>query len=129
MVQTANSTQAASLLKTRPDLKIYLRPFVSRKGTQRHCDHLGKLQPLRCNPRERKIECYEVALFLEATFSQLTIHGYWEIDGTSSEGLTWTPIVRRETFELLVQCPPGKRVTFVLSLHSRLFFYCLRLLR
>lgn len=129
MVQTANSTQAASLLTNRPDLEMFLRPFVRRKSTQRHCDHLGKLQPLRCNPRERKIECYEVALFLEVVFSELATHGYWEVDGSSSEGLAWTPIVCCETFELLVQCPPGKRITFVLELYPPLSFHCLRLLR
>lgn len=122
MVQTANSTQAASLLNTRPDLEMFLRPFVSRKGTQRHCDHLGKLQPLQCNPRERKIECYEVALFLKAFFSELTTHGYWEVDGLSSEGLAWTPIVCCETFELLVQCPPGKHITSVLDIYPHLSF-------
>lgn len=122
MVQIADGTQAAHCLNTRPDLKIYLRPFVLRKGTQRHCDHLEKLKPVQCNPRERKIECYEVALFLQALFSGPTTYGYWEVDGRLVDDLTWTPIVCCETFELLVQCPPGKRITFVLSPDLRLPF-------
>jgi hypothetical protein len=54
-----------------------------------------------------------MALFLEVAFSENTIHGYWVVDGGSSDELTWTTIVCGETFELLVQCPPGKRITFV----------------
>lgn len=115
MVQIADSTQAAHCLNTRPDLDIFLRPFVPRNGTQRHCDHLEKLQPIQCNPRERKIECYEVGLFLEAAVSEVATYGYWEVDGRTCAGPTWTPIVRCETFELLVECPPGKRITFVLN--------------
>lgn len=120
MVQTANSLQATTLLNTRPDLKTYLRPFVSRRGTQRHCDHLEKLQPVKHNPNERRIECFEVALFLDATFSEKITHGVWEVDALSSDAPIWTTIVRCETFELLVQCPPGKRITFVLTLDLQL---------
>lgn len=115
MVQIADSTQAAHRLNTRPDLDIFLRPFVPRNGTQRHCDHLERLQTVQCGPRERRIECYEVALFLEAACSEVATFGYWEVDGRSSAGPTWTPIVCCETFELLVECPPGKRITFVLN--------------
>lgn len=116
MAQTAEGTEASSHLNAPPDPDMFLRPIVFRKSTQRHCDHLEKLWPVRCNPRERKIECYDVVLFLEAAFTANTLHGYWEVDGRTSKGLTWTPIVCCETFELLVQCPPGKRITFVLNL-------------
>lgn len=128
MVQTANSLQATTLLNNRPDLKTYLRPFVSRRGTQRHCDHLEKLLPAKCNPNERKIECFEVALFLVATFSEKITHGFWEVDALSLDAPIWTPIVRCETFELLVQCPPGKRITFVLTfdLHLPCFSFQLQ---
>lgn len=100
---------------------MFLRHIVPRRGTQRHCDHLEKLKPVQCDPRERRIECYDVASFLEAAFSA-NMRGYWEVDGRSSKGLNWTPIVRCDTFELLVQCPPGKRITLVLNLVSHLPF-------
>lgn len=113
MAQTADSMGAAGLLSPQPDVGMFLRPIVSRTGTQRHCDHLEKLQRVRCNPNERQIESCDMALFLEVAFSENTIHGYWVVDGGSSDELTWTTIVCGETFELLVQCPPGKRITFV----------------
>ena len=115
MIQTTDSTQAPSLLTTPPGPGMALRPLVRRRGTQRHCDHLEKLQPVQSNPRERKIECHDVSLFMEAAFLVNTTHGYWEVDGQLFEEPTWTPIVCCETFELLVQCPPGKRITLVLD--------------
>lgn len=114
-IQTADSTDPASPQGIQPDLGMYLRPFVSRRGTQRHCDHLEKLQRVHCNPTERRIESSDVALFLEAAFSENNIHGYWEVEGRLSDEVTWTTIVCCETFELLVQCPPGKRITLVLN--------------
>lgn len=113
MAQMAKSVQAAHSLDDPPDCDIFMRPFVPRRGTQRHCDHLEKLQPVQFNnPRERRIETFEVA-FLEAALSEVKAHGYWEVDGRSFGYPRWTSIVCCETFELLVLCPPGKRITFV----------------
>lgn len=114
MVQTSESTEGASPPSTRPDSGMFLRSFVRRTGTQRHCDHLEKLQAVEHNPRERKIESSDVSELLEAISSTNSIYGYWEVNGQLFEELTWTTIVCCETFEVLVQCPPGKRITFVL---------------
>lgn len=114
MGQTSDSTEDTSPPSTRPDSGIFLRSFVPRKGTQRHCDHLEKLQAVECNPRERKIESSDVSELLEAISSTNSIFGYWEVNGQLFEELTWTTIACCDTFEVLVQCPPGKRITFVL---------------
>lgn len=111
MAETAEKTQSVFCQNTLAAPEMYLRPFIPRKGTQRHCDHLDKLQPVKCKSRERRIESHEVALFLAAVFLEDATHGYWVVDGRSSSGNEWTAIACCETFELLVQCPPGQTIT------------------
>ncbi|KAG8165773.1 hypothetical protein KVR01_004325 [Diaporthe batatas] len=111
MVQSSDSTEGASPQSTRPDSGNFIRPFVPRKGTQRHCDHLEKLQAVACNPRERKIESTDVSDLLETLSSTDSIYGYWEVNGQLFEEPTWATIVCCDTFEVVVQCPPGKRIT------------------
>ncbi|POS81527.1 hypothetical protein DHEL01_v200044 [Diaporthe helianthi] len=112
MAQRSDSMEtAASPLNSRPDSEMFLRSFVPRKGTQRHCDHLEKLQAVEKTKGEQEIESSDVSDLLEEISSTNTIYGYWEVNGQLFEDLTWTTVVCCETFELLVQCPPGKRIT------------------
>ncbi|KAL1862449.1 hypothetical protein Daus18300_008546 [Diaporthe australafricana] len=111
MDQLTDDTEAASGQNTQTATGLYLRHYIRRIGTQRHCDHLDTLQPLNAEPNERKIESQEVAVLLKARFVQNPLRGYWEVDKQSSTDYTWTTIACCETFELLVQCPPGKSIT------------------
>ena len=87
--------------------------FIWRKGTQRHCDHLDGLKPVRCDPNERRIERDHVVRFLKDKISQPGAKGYWEIHGQPFEE-AWVTLICSKTFELLIEPPSGHSITFVL---------------
>ncbi|KUI63204.1 hypothetical protein VP1G_11496 [Cytospora mali] len=84
--------------------------FVPRKGTQRHCDHLQGLKPVRSDPNEREIQTDDVARFSKEKVSRPGTNGYWEISGQSPEK-TWVTLIHFNTFELLIQSSPGHTIT------------------
>ncbi len=85
--------------------------FVPKKGTQRHCDHLEGVKNFKTDLNERKIERDHVARFLKERVSRPSAHGYWEVFGQPT-GDDWLTLIQWKTFELLVQCPPGKSITY-----------------
>ncbi|ROW17522.1 hypothetical protein VPNG_00694 [Cytospora leucostoma] len=93
-----------------PVRPIHHSRFISRKCTQRHCDHLDGLKHVRSGPDERKIERDHVDRLLRGRLSRPGTHGYWEVDGQSPEE-AWAILIKFKTFEILVQSPPGQTIT------------------
>ncbi|ROW12255.1 hypothetical protein VMCG_00163 [Cytospora schulzeri] len=109
----AQPTVKAGPDEGRPELSPASVPhsrFIPRTGTQRHCDHLEGVKPIRTDHNERKIEREHVARFLKERVSSPDAHGYWEVYGQSSDE-TWVTLIRFKTFELLIQPPPGQTIT------------------
>ncbi|KAK7729402.1 hypothetical protein SLS53_009252 [Cytospora paraplurivora] len=93
-----------------PVRPIHHSRFISRKCTQRHCDHLDGLKHVRSAPDERKIERDHLDRLLRERLSRPGTHGYWEVDGQSPEE-AWAILIKFKTFEVLVQSPPGQTIT------------------